>query len=402
MSLLGVARPPFEKIIIDFKNNIKMKKLIYFLSFICLSVFSLNSVAQQAPQARAPLAAIDLGIFNAPLGSNNIEIRLKSLKAIDMPYTAGRFTVRYPTTSGVTLDILNTNNTLYNPYGYYKAKIGTLYETPASDGFTYVIFGFTVGSVVNMTNWAAGQVIVPPLLTLQVNGAAASGLVFELITGNSWTNNYNGTYYQEIGADSDVGSQNGFYHSSTANIIPLELLFFQAEKKGKTSLVTWETLNEKNLSEYVVERSTDGINFKAIGYQKPKATNVSQKTTYTFLDEEPGMGINYYRLFSKDLDGTGTYSKIVSIDFSAGIKVKTFPNPFYQTLNIEMAIEKSIEGDVSIGLYDIAGKQVLNKKMDGQSRSANFSLPTNDLVPGSYLIRVKAGNYTWQDKITKQ
>ncbi len=180
------------------------------------------------------------------------------------------------------------------------------------------------------------------------------------------------------------------------------LLLFQAEKKGKTSLVTWETINEKNLSEYAIERSSDGVNFKAIGYEKPKASNVSEKVTYSFVDEEPGIGINYYRLYSKDLDNTGTFSKIVSIDFSAGIKVKTFPNSFLETLNIEMAVEQSIEDDVSIGLYDIAGKQVLNKKMVGQNRSANFSLPTNDLVPGSYLIRVKAGNYTWQDKITKQ
>ena len=34
--------------------------------------------------------------------------------------------------------------------------------------------------------------------------------------------------------------------------------------------------------------------------------------------------------------------------------------------------------------------------------SLNFNLPTADLIPGTYLIRIKNGNLNWQHQITKQ
>ncbi len=55
-----------------------------------------------------------------------------------------------------------------------------------------------------------------------------------------------------------------------------------------------------------------------------------------------------------------------------------------------------------IELFDVAGKQVWSKKMDEKTKDFNFSIPTNSLVSGSYLIRVQAGGYTWQEKVIKQ
>lgn len=97
-----------------------------------------------------------------------------------------------------------------------------------------------------------------------------------------------------------------------------------------------------------------------------------------------------------------TYSKIVTVDFNEGLKVKTFPNPFSQALKVELTTDKNLNGDVVMGLYDITGKQVWNKKMDGKGKSFNFSIPTDSFASGGYLIRVQAGGYTWQEKVIKQ
>jgi Secretion system C-terminal sorting domain len=192
-------------------------------------------------------------------------------------------------------------------------------------------------------------------------------------------------------------------NSANNVVLPVELLSFKADKKADKTLVQWETVQEKNLSNYIVERSDDGRNFKPIGFEKPKAKNETEKAAYSFLDDRPEIGINYYRLQSKGIRKEDfKYSKIVSVDFGLGIKAKTFPNPFTAELNVEIDIEQGVKGEVTVDMFDTSGKQVLTKKLNAEGRKLNFDVPTEGLVPGSYVIRIKNGSYTWQHKITKQ
>lgn len=185
-------------------------------------------------------------------------------------------------------------------------------------------------------------------------------------------------------------------------VLPVEFLIFKAEKSGERSLILWETINEKSLNHYIVERSINGVNFKAIDIVKPIAKDETEKVNYSFFDEKPELGINYYRLQIKDLDGNVKYSNVISVDFGSNIKAKTYPNPFSTDLSIEIDIEKNIKGNVTIDILDMTGKIVQTKQLVAEGRRVSISLPTDDLVSGTYLIRMKNGNDTWQQKITKQ
>jgi Secretion system C-terminal sorting domain len=186
-------------------------------------------------------------------------------------------------------------------------------------------------------------------------------------------------------------------------VLPVELLNFAAEKRGNRSVVKWETLGEKNIENFIVERSADGVNYKALGFERPKAAQAEKRESYEFIDEQPEIGINYYRLQSKGAKKEDfKYSKVVSVDFGLGLKAKAFPNPFAAELSIEIDVEQGIKGEVTIDMFDTAGKQVLTKKINAEGRKLIFEVPTEGLVPGSYVIRVKNGSSTWQHKITKQ
>jgi Secretion system C-terminal sorting domain len=192
-------------------------------------------------------------------------------------------------------------------------------------------------------------------------------------------------------------------NNASSVVLPVELLSFKATKNQGKTLVEWEAVQEKNLSNYILERSEDGRNFKAIGIEKPKAKSETEKAAYNFVDDQPEIGINYYRLQSKGAKKEDfKYSKVVSVDFGLGLKAKAFPNPFAAELNIEIDIEQGVKGEVMIDMFDTAGKQVLTKKINAEGRRLNFEVPTEGLVPGSYVIRVKNGSSTWQHKITKQ
>jgi hypothetical protein len=184
-------------------------------------------------------------------------------------------------------------------------------------------------------------------------------------------------------------------------ILPVDLLSFKANKKtSKTSLLQWETASEKNIVNYIIERSDDGRNFHAIGFIKPKAGSANEKTAYDFLDEQPEMGLNYYRLLSKGFGKDEKYSKVVSLDFGLGLIGRAYPNPIDGDITIDLDIEGN-SGEVLISMFDIVGKQVLTKKVQNTDRRVNFTMPTSDLVPGIYLIRVSVGGFKWEHKITK-
>ena len=359
-----------------------MKKITYSVFIMLLNITSLDIIAQNN--------SLDIGIFNFPKGSNKLEIRLKPNQNIaNANYTGGIFTIRYPTSSGVTL------SPLVNPYGYGTSKVSN-----HSDGFTYCSYNYAAASSVVKLNWSVNQENV--ILVLQTSALTSSNATFELVTSQPWNEINGGNYYQELNADASVGAQNVIYNASTGVTFPVELLSFQATKKGETSLLNWECTKEKSVSIYSIERSIDGVNFKTIGYEKPKAKNQDEKVAYTFIDEKPELGINYYRLQMKSIDNNVEYSKIINVDFGNGVKGKIYPNPSTTELILEFDVAYNMTGNALIELFDIAGKQVFSKTIAASGRKLTYNVPIEDLVAGDYIIRAKNGSNTWQQKITKQ
>jgi hypothetical protein len=357
-------------------------KNIQSIIFLCCFIFiSTSSFTQDN--------SLDIGIFNNPLNSNKLEIRLKPNQAINTFYTGGKFTIRYLIGSSINL------STFSNPFGYGLSGSG-------NDGvYEYRTYNYIPGIPPTVT-WNSGQEVV--ILVLQINNLSSTPVVFEIVTNSTWTIDNGGNYYQELNSDASVGAQNIIYQPSTGSVVlPVELLSFKATKNQGKTLIEWEAVQEKNLSNYIIERSDDGKNFKPLGFEKPKAKSEVEKTAYSFVDDQPEIGINYYRLQSKGVRKEDfKYSKVVSVDFGLGLKAKAFPNPFAAELSIEIDIEQGVKGEVTIDMFDTAGKQVLTKKLNAEGRKLNFDVPTEGLVPGSYVIRVKNGSYTWQHKITKQ
>jgi Secretion system C-terminal sorting domain len=360
-----------------------MKKITVLIIMIISACFNgLHLTAQ----------TVDIGIFKVPVGSNNLEIRIRpsSIAIPTTPYDGSIFTIRTLTINNPTFNITT------NPY------LHAYDPTPAGeeiDGlYSYYRFQFTTGG--NNITLAVGQEL--PIATIQYTSAATDP-VFELVTSVTpldWPDLYNGSYYQVLNG---MESQGIIYRSSTdLSVLPVELLSFKADKKGHKSAIKWETVNEKNIELFIVERSDDGSNFEALGYKNPKAAQFDKKENYEYFDETPNMGINYYRLQSKGVGKEVKYSKVVSLDFGFGLKGKAYPNPFEAELSVEIDIEQGVKGEVIIDVFDTSGKQVLTKKINAEGRKLNFELPTEGLVAGNYVLRVKNGASTWRHTITKQ
>lgn len=175
--------------------------------------------------------------------------------------------------------------------------------------------------------------------------------------------------------------------------LPVLMSSYSVSKTGSTAIMKWSTTSEINASEFVMERSQDGINFSAIN----RMAALGSGYNYSLVDPSPLPGWNYYRLRLTDKDGSSMFFAVKSLNFDRkDLQLFTiYPNPVEgRLLNIRL----NAEGDCNIFLYDEAGKMIMNRILGGMSSSYLISLPEN-LAPGIYIVKMVNGNEVATEKI---
>lgn len=182
--------------------------------------------------------------------------------------------------------------------------------------------------------------------------------------------------------------------------VPVVMIYFNAEKDGITSLLTWATASEINNSYFDVMRSIDAINWVKIGEVKGNGTT-QQKQLYQFTDTEP-LKVNYYRLNQVDYDGQSELTQIKRVDFEAIVtSILTYPNPTSDKVMLNInKINKA--ASISIFVTDLTGKMVVNS----DSIPSNFETIAHEidlslLQNGMYIIHVIIGDEKHTIKINK-
>lgn len=185
--------------------------------------------------------------------------------------------------------------------------------------------------------------------------------------------------------------------------LPTNLLDFSVGFFNKnSSLLTWSTSSEINSDYFNIERSPDGNKWETIG-KVDAAGNSNRQNNYKFLDENLKLdreeNIFYYRLKMVDIDGIYKYSEIRNILFTNDKnKIIAFPNPTKEVLNLDLSGMELSRGDISIIIFDEAGRNVLLRK------NVNNSLHTielKDLPAGNYNVVVKQNEDIYLNKIVK-
>lgn len=98
---------------------------------------------------------------------------------------------------------------------------------------------------------------------------------------------------------------------TTMIVVPMKLISFDANlQQENKALVNWTTSNENNLKEYVIELSTDAVNFKQAHITMP-AGNVYN--VYSEKIDVPKTPLLYIRLRITDKDGTFSFSPVVTL-----------------------------------------------------------------------------------------
>ncbi|MFZ1784952.1 MAG: S8 family serine peptidase [Ferruginibacter sp.] len=204
---------------------------------------------------------------------------------------------------------------------------------------------------------------------------------------------YDNGYYAEftVNSFSEFWLNNGGLGG--INPLPVSLLSFEAVKQNKKVLLQWITENELNADIYIVERSTDGINYAGIG--TVNAYNTNNRSSYNFTDLLPIPGLNFYRLKMMDKNATFSYSPVRKIDFiSTADDFTVYPNPVKDG-RLTIASSGNINNAV---LYDAAGRMIKTFRLSGRSNTLDLS----GVSPGTYQLRMFTENAIQTAKIIIQ
>jgi hypothetical protein len=177
-------------------------------------------------------------------------------------------------------------------------------------------------------------------------------------------------------------SSNYVTQNSSLTILPLKWLSFTAQKQNSAVLLEWRTASEINTSDFWIERSVDGKNWKTIG-NVSAAGNSTEMQRYAYLDYITVNGMNYYRIRQYDNDGKYSYSKIVSVTISAETKpFKLIANP---VVNKTLQLEINFSSTQIITLISNDGKIVWRKEFIRGTHTVNL----NSLSKGVYFLKSK-------------
>ena len=95
----------------------------------------------------------------------------------------------------------------------------------------------------------------------------------------------------------------------------------------------WEVAEQQDIRKYIVERSTDGRNYSAIGSIE---ANTESSFTYQYTDNDPVNGLSYYRLQIVE-DNVRNYSNILVVNLSEKEKgIVIYPVPVTSALTINI------------------------------------------------------------------
>ena len=214
----------------------------------------------------------------------------------------------------------------------------------------------------------------------------AKKTIFDDDTHDAWTKTYDPSF-----------TENGLniyqwmlQYQRTTSVLPVILKDYKAYKVNATqAMISWSTTDEINNQYFTIERSLNGSSFTEIG--KIEAKN--QPHHYSFKDEHPVKGVNYYRLSQTDIDGSIKYFSILKLNFEAENKIFSLaPNP--ATSYIKINLERDENGPITIRLISNSGKLVKQWSFNKHTYGFNQDLEISSLSPGLYFIEARGKTFT--------
>lgn len=195
----------------------------------------------------------------------------------------------------------------------------------------------------------------------------------------SFTADCSGSVQDNARIAADVSYLNNNFVISTEDPLPVTLVSFGISAEEENVRLNWTTTSEVNSEQFEIQRSADGKKWSALGTVKAKGES-STREEYTYLDEQPKAGDNFYRLKMIDQDQTFTYSSIKNIKMNGAADVVAYPNPAENDLTVTITDWKRVKS--------ITGIDINGNKLYEHGRPKSEVINIRELKKGVRILRL--------------
>jgi hypothetical protein len=187
----------------------------------------------------------------------------------------------------------------------------------------------------------------------------------------------------------------------TAVVLPFTVTKISATKKNETVQVDWEVKTDEELKSFDVERSGDGRSFVKLATVASLGKGISV-ANYSWVDNNPLMGANYYRIKVIPQVGKERFSPVASTTMDKDLpSMEVYPNPTKgNDFNIKL-------NNLTKGVYQVIitannGQQVLVKTIEHPGGTAVKRMVFDtDISKGLYRVQVQGEGLSLLSSIIK-
>ena len=259
-----------------------------------------------------------------------------------------------------------------------RTTVGFGYEVPAGTQYRVRVVSGATGTQQDIVATTANGPVWDPLpgtsgaiclFLLDVDIPSGSGVRYEVS-------------FRAIAAGDMVFDN--FAFASVTRTLPVTFLGFVAKQSPNGSIkLLWDVADEKDVVNYVAERSSNGVDFASIG-----SIPAIGSSTYSFEDADKLVETRYYRVKNVDVDGKSKYTPIIKVVPSKNTSgsIQLYPQPAHDQVYIQ---HEKAPATVKITIYTIDGKEV--KSVMAIPNSYQTSLNISSLPAGTYIIKYDDG-----------
>jgi M6 family metalloprotease-like protein len=206
----------------------------------------------------------------------------------------------------------------------------------------------------------------------------------------------------------NYSGQGGWGAPVKADPLAVELAEFACLlNEQNTVTISWKTSSEMNNYRWEIERSADNESYAKIG-ELPAQGNGPLGAAYSFTDEAPLNGTNYYRLVDINIAGYRTYHGPITVTVgrpTAYALAQNYPNPISRgATTIKYALKDP--GRTTLRIYNVMGQEV-RTLVDGE-QPPNFYAVTWDgrngrgkaVANGVYFYKLTSGEFSDTKKMS--